>query len=63
MPPAIDRERATSVLLFLSLLDWNQPAIAFYQSIGALPQEDWGRQKEVFLRPHLGVMWAEFNES
>ncbi|WP_313693057.1 GNAT family N-acetyltransferase [Achromobacter mucicolens] len=26
-----------------SVLDWNQPAIDFYQSIGALPQDDWVR--------------------
>lgn len=24
-----------------SVLDWNQPAIDFYQSIGALPQDEW----------------------
>ncbi|MGN6457789.1 MAG: GNAT family N-acetyltransferase [Achromobacter mucicolens] len=26
-----------------SVLDWNQPAIDFYQSIGALPQDEWVR--------------------
>jgi GNAT superfamily N-acetyltransferase len=24
-----------------SVLDWNKPAIGFYQSIGAAPQKDW----------------------
>ena len=24
-----------------SVLDWNEPAIQFYQSLGALPQEEW----------------------
>ncbi|GAA0473224.1 MULTISPECIES: GNAT family N-acetyltransferase [Tatumella] len=28
-----------------SVLDWNTPAIAFYQSIGALPQEEWVRYR------------------
>ncbi|WP_304167164.1 GNAT family N-acetyltransferase [Lonsdalea britannica] len=28
-----------------SVLDWNQPAIDFYQSIGALPQEEWIRYR------------------
>ncbi|MCU6618643.1 GNAT family N-acetyltransferase [Achromobacter mucicolens] len=28
-----------------SVLDWNQPAIDFYQSIGALPQDDWVRYR------------------
>ncbi|MFP1725412.1 GNAT family N-acetyltransferase [Lonsdalea quercina] len=28
-----------------SVLDWNQPAIDFYQSIGALPQEEWVRYR------------------
>lgn len=26
-----------------SVLDWNQPAIDFYLSIGAAPQEEWVR--------------------
>ncbi|MBF2788811.1 hypothetical protein ISN40_01000 [Enterobacter asburiae] len=26
-----------------SVLDWNQPAIDFYLSIGALPQSEWVR--------------------
>jgi len=24
-----------------SVLDWNQPAIAFYKNLGAIPMEDW----------------------
>ncbi|MEH0834111.1 GNAT family N-acetyltransferase [Pectobacterium cacticida] len=28
-----------------SVLDWNQPAIDFYQSIGAKPQEEWIRYR------------------
>ncbi|KAA8998051.1 GNAT family N-acetyltransferase [Affinibrenneria salicis] len=28
-----------------SVLDWNQPAIDFYRSIGALPQEEWVRYR------------------
>lgn len=24
-----------------SVLDWNEPSIAFYRSLGALPQEEW----------------------
>jgi len=28
-----------------SVLDWNQPAIDFYQSIGALPQDEWVRYR------------------
>ncbi|AHM73543.1 GNAT family N-acetyltransferase [Yersinia hibernica] len=28
-----------------SVLDWNQPAIDFYQSIGALPQSEWVRYR------------------
>lgn len=24
-----------------SVLDWNEPAIAFYRSLGALPQDEW----------------------
>ncbi|WP_372599163.1 GNAT family N-acetyltransferase, partial [Amphritea sp.] len=24
-----------------SVLDWNEPAIQFYQSIGAKPQDEW----------------------
>ncbi|VEA72593.1 Uncharacterised protein [Serratia rubidaea] len=27
------------------MLDWNQPAIDFYQSIGALPQSEWVRYR------------------
>ncbi len=30
-----------------SVLDWNQPAIDFYQSIGALPQDEWVRYRMV----------------
>lgn len=32
-------------LLFWHVLDWNQPAIAFYQSLGAMPLEDWTRMR------------------
>ncbi len=28
-----------------SVLDWNEPAIAFYKSIGAQPQEEWVRYR------------------
>ncbi|MFC5699428.1 GNAT family N-acetyltransferase [Pseudomonas sp. GCM10022186] len=28
-----------------SVLDWNQPAIDFYRSIGALPQDEWVRYR------------------
>lgn len=28
-----------------SVLDWNQPAIDFYQSIGAAPQDEWVRYR------------------
>ncbi|MDT8893861.1 GNAT family N-acetyltransferase [Halomonas sp. I1] len=28
-----------------SVLDWNKPAIAFYQSIGAQPQNEWVRYR------------------
>lgn len=28
-----------------SVLDWNQPAIDFYTSIGALPQDEWVRYR------------------
>ncbi|MCE0491594.1 GNAT family N-acetyltransferase [Pantoea sp. Mb-10] len=28
-----------------SVLDWNQPAIDFYRSIGALPQSEWVRYR------------------
>jgi len=28
-----------------SVLDWNQPAIDFYLSIGALPQNEWVRYR------------------
>lgn len=28
-----------------SVLDWNEPAIAFYKSIGALPQDEWIRYR------------------
>ncbi|MES2820374.1 MAG: GNAT family N-acetyltransferase [Pseudomonadota bacterium] len=28
-----------------SVLDWNQPAIQFYQSVGALPQNEWVRYR------------------
>ena len=28
-----------------SVLDWNQPAIDFYQSIGARPQAEWVRYR------------------
>nr|WP_315429854.1 GNAT family N-acetyltransferase [uncultured Albidiferax sp.] len=28
-----------------SVLDWNQPAIDFYQSIGAQPQDEWVRYR------------------
>lgn len=28
-----------------SVLDWNQPAIDFYQRIGALPQDEWVRYR------------------
>ena len=28
-----------------SVLDWNQPAIDFYRSIGALPQDEWIRYR------------------
>ena len=28
-----------------SVLDWNQPAIDFYRSIGALPQNEWVRYR------------------
>ena len=28
-----------------SVLDWNEPAIQFYQSIGAAPQDEWVRYR------------------
>ena len=28
-----------------SVLDWNQPAIDFYRSIGAAPQDEWIRYR------------------
>jgi len=28
-----------------SVLDWNQPAIAFYRSIGAVPMDEWVRYR------------------
>lgn len=28
-----------------SVLDWNEPAIQFYKSIGALPQDEWVRYR------------------
>ncbi|SUC46954.1 Uncharacterised protein [Providencia stuartii] len=28
-----------------SVLDWNQPAIDFYKSIGAKPQDEWVRYR------------------
>lgn len=28
-----------------SVLDWNQPAIDFYQAIGAKPQDEWVRYR------------------
>lgn len=28
-----------------SVLDWNQPAISFYQSIGAIPMDEWVRYR------------------
>ncbi len=28
-----------------SVLDWNQPAIDFYKSIGAEPQDEWVRYR------------------
>ncbi|MBC8653656.1 GNAT family N-acetyltransferase, partial [Providencia vermicola] len=28
-----------------SVLDWNQPAIDFYKSIGAQPQDEWVRYR------------------
>lgn len=39
-----------------SVLDWNEPAIQFYKSIGALPQEEWviyrlsGQSLELFAK-------------
>ncbi|MNP72264.1 hypothetical protein D3C76_1687790 [compost metagenome] len=28
-----------------SVLDWNEPAIQFYKSLGALPQDEWVRYR------------------
>ena len=28
-----------------SVLDWNEPALAFYRSLGALPQDEWTVQR------------------
>ncbi|EDT40606.1 GCN5-related N-acetyltransferase [Burkholderia ambifaria MEX-5] len=28
-----------------SVLDWNEPAIRFYESVGAAPQSEWGRYR------------------
>ena len=28
-----------------SVLDWNEPALAFYRSLGALPQQEWTVQR------------------
>jgi GNAT superfamily N-acetyltransferase len=30
---------------FWHVLDWNEPAIAFYRSLGALPLDDWTRME------------------
>ncbi len=32
-------------LLFWHVLDWNEPAIAFYRSLGATPLDDWTRMR------------------
>jgi len=29
------------------VLDWNEPSIAFYRSIGAAPQDEWTTQRLV----------------
>lgn len=31
--------------LELTVLDWNEPSIAFYRSIGAVPMTDWGTER------------------
>ncbi len=28
-----------------SVLDWNEPAIRFYESVGAAPQDEWVRYR------------------
>lgn len=44
-----------------SVLDWNEPAIKFYESLGAQPQDDWvryrleGEQLQAFARDGLPV--------
>ena len=40
----IARERGCR-LMFWHVLDWNQPAIDFYQSLGAVPMEAWRRMR------------------
>ncbi|MEC5319359.1 GNAT family N-acetyltransferase [Brenneria populi subsp. brevivirga] len=40
----IARQRACARLEW-SVLDWNQPAIDFYKSIGASPQDEWVRYR------------------
>jgi GNAT superfamily N-acetyltransferase len=39
---AVERECA---LLFWHVLDWNEPAIEFYKSLGATALEDWTRMR------------------
>lgn len=34
-----------------SVLDWNEPSIAFYRSIGAVPMDEWTTQR--LTAPHL----------
>lgn len=41
---AITRERQCGRLEW-SVLDWNEPAIQFYRSIGAVPMDDWTAQR------------------
>lgn len=41
---AITRERQCGRLEW-SVLDWNEPAIQFYRSIGAVPMDDWTVQR------------------
>tara|TARA_R100001039_G_C1846168_1_gene106438 strand:- start:871 stop:1383 length:513 start_codon:yes stop_codon:yes gene_type:complete len=41
---AITRERNCGRLEW-SVLDWNEPAIQFYRSIGAVPMDDWTVQR------------------
>ena len=38
----------------LSVLDWNTPAIGFYERLGAVPMHDWTVQR--FSGPALGAL-------